>query len=203
MQDLIHNYPLNTWRNNNVVITSKRRHFDVITSKWRRCDVITTSLSRDVFAGYFYMYPHSSETYLWSFQWRHNDRDGVSNHQPHDCILNRLFRRRSKKTSKLRVTGLCAGNSPVPGEFPAQMASNAENVSIWRRYHVHTALSIFRCYVSSNSNQYLFLSSSCFIMYIGARFIRILNLYRYWLSYFLTLSFGLKISTSPWRHEPA
>ena len=43
--------PLNTWRNNNVVITSKRRYFDVITSKWRRCDVITTSLSRDVFAG--------------------------------------------------------------------------------------------------------------------------------------------------------
>ena len=38
--------------------------------------------------------------------WRHNDHDGVSNHQPHDCLLNRLFRRRSKKTSKLRVTGL-------------------------------------------------------------------------------------------------
>ena len=36
-----------------------------------------------------------------------------------------------KKTSKLRVTGLCTGNSPVNGEFPAQMASNAENVSIW------------------------------------------------------------------------
>ena len=36
-----------------------------------------------------------------------------------------------KKTSKLRVTGLCAGNSPVTGEFPAQMASNTENVSIW------------------------------------------------------------------------
>ena len=32
---------------------------------------------------------------------------------------------------KLRVTDLCAGNSPVTGEFPAQMASNAENVSIW------------------------------------------------------------------------
>ena len=41
----------------------------------------------------------------------------------------------SKKTSKLRVTGLCAGNSPVTGEFPVQMASNAENVSIWRRHH--------------------------------------------------------------------
>ena len=42
-----------------------------------------------------------------SLQWRHNGRGGVPNHQPHDCLLNRLFRRRSKKTSKLRVTGLC------------------------------------------------------------------------------------------------
>ena len=66
-----------------------------------------------------------------TLQWRHNERDGVSNEQPHDCLLNRLFRRRSKKTSKLRVTRLCAGNSPVIGEFPAQMASIAENGSIW------------------------------------------------------------------------
>ena len=43
---------------------------------------------------------------------------------------------RSKKTSKLRVTAICAGNSPGTGEFPAQMASYAENVSIWRRHHV-------------------------------------------------------------------
>ena len=70
-----------------------------------------------------------------TLQWRHNGRDRVSNHQHHDCLLNDLFRRRSKKTSKLRVTGLCAGNSRVPGEFPAQMASNAENVSIWWRHH--------------------------------------------------------------------
>ena len=37
------------------------------------------------------------------------------------------------KTSKLRVIGLCVGNSPGTGdgEFPAQRASNAENVSIW------------------------------------------------------------------------
>ena len=46
-----------------------------------------------------------------------------------------LFRCRSKKISKLCVTGLCAGNSPVTGEFPAQMASNAENASIWWRHH--------------------------------------------------------------------
>ena len=65
-----------------------------------------------------------------TLQRRHNGRDSVSNHQPHDCLPNRLFQRRQKKTSKLRVTGLCAGNSPGTGESPAQMASNAENVSI-------------------------------------------------------------------------
>ena len=70
-----------------------------------------------------------------ALRWRHNDHAGVSNHQPHGCLLNRLFRRKSKKTSKLRVTGLCAGNSPGTGEFPAQMASYAENVSIWWRNH--------------------------------------------------------------------
>ena len=68
-------------------------------------------------------------------QWRHNEHNGVSNHQPHDCLLNCLFRCRSKKTSTLRATGLCEGNSPVTGEFPAQSSSNAENVSIWWRYH--------------------------------------------------------------------
>ena len=52
-----------------------------------------------------------------------------------DCLLNRLFGRRSKKTSKLRVTGLCEGNSLVTGEFHAQRASNAENVFIWWRHH--------------------------------------------------------------------
>ena len=72
---------------------------------------------------------------LHTIQWRHNERDGVSNHQPHDGLLRLLFRRRSKKTSKLRVTGLCEGNSPVTGEFPAQRSSNAENVSIWWRHH--------------------------------------------------------------------
>ena len=53
-----------------------------------------------------------------TLRWRHNDRDGVWNHQPHDCLLNRLFRRKSKKTSKLRVTGLCAWNSPVTHKGP-------------------------------------------------------------------------------------
>ena len=47
-----------------------------------------------------------------------------------DFLLNRLFGRRSKKTSKLHITGLWEGNSPGTGEFPAQRASNAENVFI-------------------------------------------------------------------------
>ena len=73
--------------------------------------------------------------FLWALHWRHNDHDGVSNHQPHDCLLNHLFRRRSKKTSKLpRHWPLC-GEFTGTGEFPAQRASYAENVSIWWRHH--------------------------------------------------------------------
>ena len=73
---------------------------------------------------------------LWhTLQWHHNVWDGISNHQLHDCLFECLFRHRSKKTSMLRITGLCEGNSPVTGEFPAQRASNAENVSIWWCHH--------------------------------------------------------------------
>ena len=73
--------------------------------------------------------PGRLQTIIWT-------NAGILSHQSHDCLLNRLFRRRSKKTSKLRATGLCVGNSPVTGEFPAQRASNAENISIWGRHHV-------------------------------------------------------------------
>ena len=55
---------------------------------------------------------------LIALQWRYNDHDDSSNHQSHGCLLNRLFRRRSKKTSKLSVTGLYMGNSPGPVNSP-------------------------------------------------------------------------------------
>ena len=71
---------------------------------------------------------------LWELHWRHNDHDGVSNHQPHGFLLNRLFRRRSKNTKALRHWPLC-GEFTGSGEFPAQRASYAENVSIWWRHH--------------------------------------------------------------------
>ena len=73
--------------------------------------------------------------HLIALQWRHSGHDCISNHRRLDCLFNRLFRRRSKKTSKSRVAGLCEGNSPVTGEFPAQRASNAENASNWWRHH--------------------------------------------------------------------
>ena len=57
--------------------------------------------------------------FFWQpLQWHHYGRDSISNHQPHHCLLNRLFRRISKKSSKLRATGLCVGNSPGPVNSP-------------------------------------------------------------------------------------
>ena len=71
-------------------------------------------------------------------QWRQNERDGVSNHRRLDCLLNRLFRHRSKKTSKLRVTGLREGNSPVTSEFPEVtgefLAQKPVTRNIWWRH---------------------------------------------------------------------
>ena len=73
-----------------------------------------------------------------SFNWQSHHSVvimSVSNYRHLECLLNRLFRRRSKKASKLCVTGLCEGNSPATGKFPTQRASNAENISIWWRHH--------------------------------------------------------------------
>ena len=44
-----------------------------------------------------------------ALQWRYNERGGLSNHRRLECLLNRLFKPKSKKTSKLRVTGLVVG----------------------------------------------------------------------------------------------
>ena len=122
----------------------------------------------------FHRLSDNTKTYD-TLRWRHNERDGVPNHQPHDCLLNCLFRRRSKKTWKLCVTGLCAGNSPGTGEFTAHMASNAGNVSILWRHHeispwfwVHRNMSFLKVIprvtghemwqqLNSNTDMYVFL----------------------------------------------
>ena len=69
-------------------------------------------LCHGVVAIFSYFFKHYR---LVALQWRHNDSNDVSNHRRLDCFLRRLFRRISKKTSKLCVTGLCEGNSPVTG----------------------------------------------------------------------------------------
>ena len=76
---------------------------------------------------------HGHNSY--SLRWRHNGRDSVSNHQPHHCLLNRYSdadQRKHQSSASLAFVW----NSPGIGEFPAQMASCAENVSIWWRHHV-------------------------------------------------------------------
>ena len=103
--------------------------------------IFNNAMETRYFATQYNLVSNISQLQQWydakfSLQWRHNGRHGVSNHQLHDCLLNRLPRRRSKEASKVRVTGLCAGNSTVGGDFTAQMSSNAENASIWWRHHV-------------------------------------------------------------------
>ena len=116
---------------NKLNISSDRRTINSTNICWEETPTITRF-------PVFYTY---IEHTLLHFQLHYEDaimgtHDGVSNHQPHDCLLKRLIRRRWMKISKLSVTGLFAGNSPVTGEFPAQRASNAKNVSIWWRHHV-------------------------------------------------------------------
>ena len=112
--------------------------------------------------------------------WRHNGRDDVSNHQPHDCLLNRSFRRRSKKTSKLRVTGFVSPvNSPLKwpvtrkmfpfddvfmnGSEMAAILSRPQNVemtgyaSTHRRisYFSSKTLSVFNMKADNKTGQYV------------------------------------------------
>ena len=105
--------------------------------------------------------------YAKSLQWRHNERDGVSNHQPHHCLVNGLFRHRSKKTSKLRVTALCARNPPVAGEIPARRASNAESVSMRWRHH-DTVVSVLHSSLKQSAVKF-FPISGCLQSIILAR----------------------------------
>ena len=63
-----------------------------------------------------------------TLQWRHNERHWVSNHRHFDCILIAC------SGADQRIHQHSALLAFVTGEFPAQKASNAENVSIWWRH---------------------------------------------------------------------
>ena len=77
----------------------------------------------------------SAKTAIMIFHYSDVIKSTMASHRRLDRLPKGLFKRRSKKTANLRVTTLCEGNSPVTGEFPAQMAINAENIFIWWRHH--------------------------------------------------------------------
>ena len=141
-------YPpfLHPYRQNNDRAMDQRKTKKIIGRTDCTLDTISTWLRQQVSSNYailFKVFELFSIIMImkWkhiqkSLQWRHNGRDSVSNHQPRDSLLSRFIRRRSKKTSKLRVISLCVGNSPETGEFPAQRTSNAEKFSIWWRHHM-------------------------------------------------------------------
>ena len=87
---------------------------------------------------------------LFPLQWRHNGHHSVSHHQPHDCLLNRLFTRRSKIPLKLRITGLCAGNSSgtglmtssCPAETPTVCCLGSHLHQTWIRNYIYFSCEI-------------------------------------------------------------
>ena len=108
---------------------------------------------------------------------RHNERHGVSNHRRHYFLLNGLFGHKLKKTSKVRVTGLCEGNSPVTGEFPVQKGRNGENVSIWWRHHENDSFAAAIEYMGF-INITVFFTCSSFLMVIQHNSFYTANLYQ-------------------------
>ena len=84
-----------------------------LVTHWRYCSPAQSPQYRSLIMFLWYT-PVFVIFACFSLQWRHNEHNNIKapRHWP-----------------------LC-GNSPRAGEFPAQMASNAESVSIWWRHHV-------------------------------------------------------------------
>ena len=80
-----------------------------------------------------------------ALQRRHNECDGISNHQRLDGLLNCLFRQRSKKSSKLHLTGLCEQSGTKPNLVAKILATNF-GVFFCNIYNV------FKKYVQCGSN---------------------------------------------------
>ena len=79
-------------------------------------------------------FPSYSALRPMTLQWRHNDHDSVSNHQHHVVIQTQI-----KENTKVPCHWPLCGDFTGTGDFPAQRASYAENVSIWWRHHGEAA----------------------------------------------------------------
>ena len=105
------------WRHNECDGVPNHRPFDCLLNRLFRCRSKKTSKqwARASVAMVLTLLPRNIplsirwRVTLTTLQWRQNERHGVSNDRRLVCLLNRFFRRRSKKTSKLRVTGLVRG----------------------------------------------------------------------------------------------
>ena len=75
-------------------------------------------ITRSSIRQYYIKHTLNSRVFSRTLQWRNNGRDCASIHRRLDCLLNRLSRRRAKKSSKLRVTGSCEANFPQKGPVP-------------------------------------------------------------------------------------
>ena len=87
-------------------------------------------------------------------EWRHNEPHGAPIHPRLDCLLSRLFQRRSKKTSMHRVTGLCDGNPPTGDRWISfTKGQQRGNVSIWWRHNIIVSwISGIKIQLNSNRN---------------------------------------------------
>ena len=95
----------------------------------------------------FSMYTRSGlEKLKLILQLRHNGRDGVLNHRRRYCLLNRLFRHRSKKYQSAVSLAIVRGIHRWPVDI--KKASNAENVSIWWRHHELNSICVRRSVIS-------------------------------------------------------
>ena len=147
----IHRWPVNTQASNAENVSIWWRHHENCSELLNRCGgnpvIICEFASKSPVirnVDFFAINPNqllNSKAANVSLPWRQHYSDVImsvvaSQITSLTIVYSTVYsRRRSKKTSKLRVTGLCEGNSPGTGEFPAQMASNAENVSTWWRHH--------------------------------------------------------------------
>ena len=104
----------------------------------------------------------SNDCSLSPLQWRHNELARVSNHQPHDCLLNRLFKRRSKNIKKIKEHQSSASlafvwgihwwpvNSTHKGPVTRKM-SPFDDVIMQSRYYL-SASEAFLVNMNANSN---------------------------------------------------
>ena len=118
--------PRRKWPKSIVVIWVVNTCFTVAWLFW----LIDTSL--EIIYHWCWSWPSTFTMTSWWARWRLKS--------PASRLFTQNFVQAQIKNPKLRVTGFCEGNSPSTGDFPAQRASNAENVSIWWRHHDRTVM---------------------------------------------------------------